>query len=127
MLAGLKNFLLVGIPSVFKFLKNNAKTVIIFSSIAILLYLCISLYIKSNKIEALNDELLLFKSKMEVLQLETTTANILNDLAELKKTDSTVRKNIKKIEDSLKETLPTNMTPEEVVEGFKDAGQITRK
>jgi len=127
MLSALKNFLLVGIPKVFKFIKDNLTTILIIISVAVLFYLCISLYIKSNKIEALNNELLLFKSKMEVMQLDITTTNIINELTSLKKSESNIRKNIRKIEDSLKETLPESMTPEEIVEGFNDEGPITRK
>lgn len=109
------------IKKAFVWVKLNIKWIALILCIIFVSVLLLIARRRGKKIDSLLTELSALKAKVKVEKLAAKNDVLVEDLSELKEKDEKVRKEIEKIEASLKEDLG-NLSAKEIAEKFKELG-----
>lgn len=106
----------------FGWCKLNIKWVIfaVLSALFIIFFLWLSN--KNRKIRALENDLAIMKSKLQVEGLAQKYEVAVKELAALKQSESALQASLTTIETSLHDKLKDNMTADEIIAKFKTLG-----
>jgi hypothetical protein len=107
---------------VFKWIKTNAKWILLGLVSLFLIVVCFSWYKKNRQIRKLKNEVLLLQAKVKLERLATKYDALLSELGETRKKNAHLELDIQSVENSLKKKLEPDMTAGEIIAAFKKVG-----
>jgi predicted nucleic acid-binding Zn-ribbon protein len=110
------------IKTVWNWIKNNFKIVIVIAANILLFIFAFSWYQKNKKIRRLKRDLSLSKTRYKLQKIADQYHATTEKLEDLRNEDEKLDKEIVKIEEKLQKELSPDMTAEEIAQKFKELG-----
>lgn len=104
----------------FKWIKVNWKWLLFGLAMVGVTLLALLWRKKNKKIQSLKNEVALLRAKLKLEALAAKNEVLLENLEDLKNKEETVKEEIEAIESELIESIPEDMSTEEIVSRFRD-------
>ncbi len=112
------------IKKVFAWIKVHSSVILL--SLSLIIVSTIIFFCQRKRLKELQIELSILKTQVKLAKLAAEKAVKVQQLAELKEQDADLQKQLAKIEEDLKQELPSDMSEEDIVSMFKELGLLTK-